>query len=272
MRLSIRHTTRYAFSNPVYYGLQRLRLTPKPTHGQKVIDWRMEFEGAKFEVEYDDHQHNRTTLISVDPGTRELAVTCTGTVDTADQAGILGQHSGFTPLWLFLRPTPLTRAGPHMRALVASVQAHRANRLEQLHALSRAVLGAVAYETGATEVDTPAEAALEAGHGVCQDHAHIFIGAGRLLDIPMRYVSGYLKMDEKIEQQAGHGWAEAYVEELGWVGFDVSNGIGPDERYVRVATGCDYTDAAPVVGLSLGSGHSALKVELAVEQQQQADQ
>jgi transglutaminase-like putative cysteine protease len=137
-----------------------------------------------------------------------------------------------------------------------------------LHELSRTVLESVRYETGTTDVDTKAEAALEAGHGVCQDHAHIFIGAARLLDIPARYVSGYLKMDGQVEQEAGHGWAEAHVDGLGWVGFDVSNGISPDERYVRVATGCDYTDAAPVAGLSLGRGHSELQVELAVEQQQ----
>jgi transglutaminase-like putative cysteine protease len=272
VRLSIRHKTHYAFSDPVYYGLQRLRLTPKPTHGQHVLDWTMEFQGARLEAEYDDHQHNRTTLISVEPGTRELSVTCTGTVDTADKSGVIGQHAGFTPLWLFLRPTPLTRPGPQLRALVASVQAHRGNALEMLHALSQAIHGAVAYEVGTTTVETTAETSLESGRGVCQDHAHVFIGAARMLDIPARYVSGYLKMDEKIEQQAGHGWAEAYIEGLGWVGFDVSNEISPDERYVRVATGCDYADAAPVAGLSLGQGNSALRVELAVEQQQQGDQ
>lgn len=266
MRLAIRHVTRYQFSEPVHYGLQRLRLTPKPTHGQQVLDWRMDLEGAVFEVEYDDHQHNRTTLVSVTPGAREVAITCTGIVDTSDQAGILGQHSGHMPLWRFRQPTPLTQPGPRMRALAAGVEAYRADRLELLHALSAAVLEAVGYEPGATGVDTTAEQSLAAGHGVCQDHAHIFIGVGRLLDIPTRYVSGYLKMDGRIEQDAGHGWAEAHVDGLGWVGFDVSNGIGPDERYVRVATGCDYSDAAPVSGLSMGSGHSALAVELAVEQ------
>lgn len=267
MRLSIRHTTGYEFSEPVAYGLQRLRLKPKPTHGQHVLDWEMELEGAVFEAEYDDHQNNRTTLISVLPGARRVSVTCRGTVDTSDQAGIVGQHGGHMPLWCFLRPTPLTQPGPRMRALVAGLEAHGGDGLERLHALSHAVLEAVRYEPGATEVDTSAEDALTAGHGVCQDHAHIFIGSGRLLDIPMRYVSGYLKMDGQVEQEAGHGWAEAHIEGLGWVGFDVSNGISPDERYVRVATGYDYIDAAPVAGLALGSGNSALRVQLAVEQQ-----
>jgi transglutaminase-like putative cysteine protease len=74
-------------------------------------------------------------------------------------------------------------------------------------------------------------------------------------------------MNDRIDQEAGHGWAEAHVDNLGWVGFDVSNGISPDARYVRVATGCDYREAAPVTGLSFGAGDCALNVRLQVEQQ-----
>jgi transglutaminase-like putative cysteine protease len=87
-----------------------------------------------------------------------------------------------------------------------------------------------------------------------------------VLGIPARYVSGYLMMNDRIDQEAGHGWAEAHVDGLGWVGFDISNGICPDERYVRIATGRDYRDAAPVNGVSYGAGESLLAVSLAVEQ------
>ena len=76
MRLSIRHTTRYSFAQPVVHALQRLRLTPKNTQGQKVLDWQMRFNGARAEVEYDDHNHNRTVLVSVEPGARSLEVHC----------------------------------------------------------------------------------------------------------------------------------------------------------------------------------------------------
>ena len=139
--------------------------------------------------------------------------------------------------------------------------------LPALHALSEAVLEAVAYESGRTDASTSAEAALAAGHGVCQDHAHIFIGAARMLGVPARYVSGYLLMDGMIDQQAGHAWAEAHVAGLGWVGFDVSNAICPDARYVRVAVGADYGDAAPITGVTLGHGAAELTVEVSVAQQ-----
>lgn len=266
MRLAIRHTTHYAFSQPVAHGLQRLRLTPKSTHGQSVLNWSMELSGARREVEYDDHNHNRTLLVSLEPGTSELVVSCTGTVETADNAGVIGHHTGHMPLWSFLAQTPLTRPGARLRALAAGLSGSRADPLSLCHELSRTVLGAMAYEIGRTDASTSAEEALAAGHGVCQDHAHVFIGAARLLGVPARYVCGYLMMDDRIEQEAGHAWAEAHVEGLGWVGFDVSNGICPDARYVRVATGCDYREAAPVTGVSFGAGETALAVSVAVEQ------
>jgi len=266
MLLSIRHTTHYRFSSPVLRGLQRLRLRPKDTHGQTIKQWDMTLEGARIEAEYDDHHHNHTTLVSLEPGATQVSLTCSGQVDTSDKVGIIGQHAGHVPLWMFLRSTPLTRAGPKVRALVAGIAADRGNRLELLHALSDAVRDAISWRTGVTDVETPAEKALALGEGVCQDQAHVFISAGRLLEIPMRYVGGYLLMDDRIDQEAGHGWAEAHVDGLGWVAFDVSNGISPDERYVRVASGCDYSEAAPVKGVATGGGTIGLDVELAVEQ------
>ena len=269
MRLRIEHTTNYLFAQPVAHGLQRLRLTPKSTHGQQVLDWRMDFDGAVAEVQYDDHNHNCTTLVSVLPGVQTVTVHCQGLVATADNAGVLGQHSGHMPLWAFLAQSPLTRPGARMRAIIGQVDAPRDAVLPMLHQLSGLVIANIAYVPGETAAHTSAEEAAALGMGVCQDHAHVFIGAARALGVPARYVSGYLMMDDRIEQEASHAWAEAHVEGLGWVGFDVSNGISPDERYVRVATGRDYREAAPVTGMSWGAGETRLAVKLAVEQQSQ---
>jgi transglutaminase-like putative cysteine protease len=266
MRLAIRHTTRYRFTEPVSHGLQRLRLTPKETQGQTIIDWAMEYEGAREELSYEDQHHNHVTLVSVLEGARDVVITCRGTVSTEDKAGVIGQHAGHLPLWAFLGHTPLTRPGPRIRQLLASVERGE-GLVPTLHNLSTAIREHVVYDTGHTEVDTPAEDACLAGHGVCQDHAQIFIAAARALEIPARYVSGYLMMDDRIEQEATHAWAEAWVQGLGWVGFDISNGISPDPRYVRVATGRDYRDAAPVTGISFGAMTEELSVHLAVEQQ-----
>ncbi|MFC3173895.1 transglutaminase domain-containing protein [Novosphingobium bradum] len=267
MRLSVRHETRYRFDPPLAHGLQRLRLSPKETHGQQVREWRMKLAGGRVEASYEDHNGNHVTLVSLDPGTAELAIACTGLVDTADRAGVVGPHTGRLPLWVFATQTPLTRPGARMRALIAGLGADRSDRLALLHALSRAVLEAMAYAIGHTDSQTGAEEALAAGKGVCQDHAQVFIGCARALGVPARYVSGYLMMNDRIEQEAGHAWAEAHVDGLGWVGFDVSNAISPDARYVRVASGRDFAEAAPVTGISFGAGRTELSVSLAVEQQ-----
>jgi transglutaminase-like putative cysteine protease len=266
LTLSIRHTTHYAFAQPVVHALQRLRLTPKETQGQRIINWAMTFDNAAAEVEYDDQHFNHVTLIGLTPGAREVTVTCEGVVETEDNAGVIGRHSGHLPLWSFLRQTPLTRPGTKLRGLLREASGGADAPLDFLHALSGLIRERVAYETGRTHSRTTAEEAVGQGAGVCQDHAHIFIGAARASGIPARYVSGYLMMDDRIEQEATHAWAEAHVEGLGWVGFDVSNGISPDPRYVRVATGSDYRDAAPITGITQGSAAAeVLTVGVAVE-------
>lgn len=268
MRLSIEHTTRYRFEEPVVHALQRLRLVPKHTQGQEILNWEMEYENATTEFEYDDQNFNTVTLIAVDQGATEVVVRCKGQVDTHDNAGVIGRHAGHLPLWSFLGQTDRTRPGPRIRALVRELGFDPEAKLDSLHALSNKIASEVEYKTGTTTVETTAEEAVDHGFGVCQDHAHIFIGAARSLDIPARYVSGYLMMNDRIEQEATHAWAEAHVDGLGWVGFDISNGISPDPRYVRVATGRDYKDAAPITGISFGTAIEDLHVDVAVEQQQ----
>lgn len=277
MTLAIRHTTHYAFSEPVMHALQRLRLTPKETQGQRIIEWKMHFEHAQAELVYDDQHFNHVTLIGLQPGAREVTVICEGVVETEDNAGVIGRHSGHLPLWSFLRQTPLTRPGGKLRALLREAGGQGGGTegrapLDFLHALSGLIRERIAYETGRTHSATTAEEAVQHGYGVCQDHAHIFIGAARAHGIPARYVSGYLLMDDRIEQEATHAWAEAHVEGLGWVGFDVSNGISPDPRYVRLATGSDYRDAAPVTGISYGMAEEVLRVGVAVSPHQPASQ
>lgn len=270
MRLSIDHETRYDFSQAVPYGLQRLRLCPKRGNGQRLLDWSLDIEGGVLELSYEDHHNNSVSLVSLEPGQHSVVLRCRALVETEDKAGIIGQHGGHLPLWFFLGQTPLTRAGREITKLANEAKAASNEDVPRLHALSAIVLDAIRYEKGLTDSQTSGEAATVAGHGVCQDHAHAFIAAARLLGYPARYVSGYLMMDDRVEQEAGHGWAEAHVQGVGWIGFDVSNGICPDPRYVRVATGLDYSQAAPVSGLINGGGTERLDVRLAVAQQSQA--
>lgn len=139
-----------------------------------------------------------------------------------------------------------------------------------MHQLMAEIHERVEYRPGETGTETTAEQALQKGSGVCQDHAHILIAAARTLGLPARYVSGYLMMEDQPEQAATHAWAEVYLNGLGWVGFDAANKMCPDDRYVRIACGLDYKDAAPIAGLVHGSVNEQLKVAVTVENQGQS--
>lgn len=262
MRLKISHTTVYEYDEPVPYSLQRLRLTPVDGPTQTVLNWTVSVDGAKVEAGYADQYGNRVELVSAEATEKSIRIVASGEVETRDKAGVFGPHQGFCPLWLFLRETPLTTAGPLIAALVETLEGD--SELARMHALMEAVHAAVAYIPGTTTTETPAEDVLAARTGVCQDHTHVFIAAARMLDIPARYVSGYLMMEGQIEQTATHAWAEAHLPGLGWVGFDAANNVCPDERYVRIATGLSYTDCAPVSGMRLGAANEDLTVSLSV--------
>ncbi|MEX0340120.1 MAG: transglutaminase domain-containing protein [Arenibacterium sp.] len=265
MLVSVHHKTTYSFAEPVHYALQKLRLVPRDTPQQRVLDWKVTVENGTREVSYFDHHGNVTELISTDADATTLTISVNGRVETRDTAGIFGEEKSAMPLWLYKRQTELTEPGERIAALSRTLDG-ASDHLEALHKLSAAIRSEVTYGTGSTYADTPAEAAMMGGKGVCQDHAQIFISATRAVGMPARYVSGYLLMDDRVEQDASHAWAEAYVDHLGWVGFDVSNGYSPDERYVRVAIGSDYRDAAPISGLRQGAGDESLIVSLQIQQ------
>ena len=124
----------------------------------------------------------------------------------------------------------------------------------------------VKFRKGSTSAYTSAEESFKKKKGVCQDFAHIFISCLRFLGFSVRYVSGYLKIEGVNEQDATHAWADVFIKDLGWVGFDVANGISPDERYVVLANGFDFFDASPIHGLHLDSQNLKLDVSVCVQQ------
>lgn len=267
MQLSISHSTVYKFKRSPSYGLQQLRLTPKTNKGQTTIDWSLEVTGGEIQVDFLDENANRVHLVAIDPNSTEIEIKSSGTLDIENNHGVIGAQKSFAPLWYFYRQTSLTEPKAGVKSLLKELGDDLQDPVAGFHTLSKLIGGKVNYETGETDSVTTAEEAISLGKGVCQDHAHIFISAAREAGYPARYVSGYLMMNDRIDQEATHAWAEVHIPSLGWVGFDVSNGISPDDRYVRIATGLDYSQAAPISGMIYGGGGESLRVDIQVQQQ-----
>jgi transglutaminase-like putative cysteine protease len=193
----------------------------------------------------------------------------TGEVETHDTGGVvLGAVERF-PARVFLRDTPLTEPNAELRAYAERFSGPADRALARLHDLLAALHDAMTFDVAATVAATSAAQAFAQKRGVCQDLAHVFIVCARLMGIPARYVSGHLARDDGGDQDAAHAWAEAYVDNLGWVGFDAANCVSPTQAYVRVAIGLDYLGAAPVRGSRYGGGAEHLDVRLRVTSSEQ---
>lgn len=263
MRMRIRHTTSYAYDRPVEYAAQLIRLTPGEHAGQRVRSWRVSAQGRPL-ARSDDGYGNALHLFTVARPHLGATVVAEGEVETEDTHGVVREAIERLPPAYWLRQTPLTEPGGPVRDLAAAVPAAD-EALARLHRLMNLVRARVDYAIGTTTVMTTAVEALVNGRGVCQDHAHVFVAAARLLGIPARYVSGYLWQGGEETATASHAWAEAHVDGLGWVGFDAANDVCPTDAYVRVAIGLDYGEAAPVRGIRRGAADEALAVSVDVQ-------
>ncbi|MEN3351438.1 MAG: hypothetical protein V7632_5073, partial [Bradyrhizobium sp.] len=172
------------------------------------------------------------------------------------------------PPSLFLRPTALTDLNPAMTTFVRELRAEAGGDvLGFLHALMVQIYEHMAFDEDPTTSATSASEAFALKRGVCQDYAHILIACARAGGVPARFVSGhFLRSDGMVNQQAGHAWAEAFVPNLGWVGFDAANGVCTTDAHARVAIGLDYLGAAPVRGTRYGGGAETLTVAVKVDQ------
>lgn len=265
MLLSVGHVTRYTYAAPVRYTIQAIRLTPLTFPGQRVIAWTINTLGIEKATAFRDAFGNKAHLVAVAEEHHESVVIAKGVVETEDKAGVVKGLVEPAPLRVYLRETPRTKADHTIRDLAS--QAKGSDRLETLHSLMGLVRDNVDYCVGATNEHTSAASALEDGKGVCQDHAHIFISAARTLGVPSRYVNGYFWSGSSEPSDAHHAWAEAWVEGIGWVGFDPANRQCPTESYIRLAAGLDSTYAAPIRGTRLGGAFEDLDVVVEVQQQ-----
>jgi transglutaminase-like putative cysteine protease len=266
MRLRIAHSIVHRYDPPAAGVIQVLRLTPRNHEGQYVIGWRIDVSGDTRLNAHEDAFGNLTHVFAADGPFAELSIRVDGEVETQNTDGVVrGTLERFPPS-LFLRDTPLTEADVAMRDFALDLRAANAgNTLAELHALLDRLHDEMICEPDPARPPTAtATETFARKRGVTCDLTHIFLGAARSLQIPARYVAGYVCGGD--QENGAHAWAEAHVSGLGWVGFDVANCVCPTDAYVRIAIGLDALGAAPIRGTCYGTGDETLAVAISVDQ------
>ncbi|MEC3910779.1 transglutaminase family protein [Sphingobium sp. CR2-8] len=265
MKLLVRHQTVYRYATTPTRVAMRLKLMPVDTPTQKVLDWQVSINDEPLTGFRRNSYGEMETIWICRDRLDHAEIVAQGLVETCENHGVVGPLDSRVDPRYFLRDTPLTRASDGIAAMARATPCD-SGPLAQLHALSAAVSDAVQYRAGVTRSDTSAAQAFALGAGVCQDHAQIFIAAARTLGLPARYVTGYLLAGDGTALHETHGWAEAHVPGLGWIGFDPSNRVCVTERYLRLASGLDADDAAPIRGSVTVMGDICIDADVRIAQ------
>jgi transglutaminase-like putative cysteine protease len=274
-RYRVQHTSRYEYDRSVSASFNEARLTPLQTPWQIRIESALAIEPMTWNYRYTDYWGTEVRVFEANGAHRSLDVRATSLVEIdaarrptpGDLSWTeLRDHAVRDDFVEYLTQRPATEPPPEIADLADSIVADNppaaAARL-----ISEAVHDAMTYSAGVTEVHTTGAEAWEARIGVCQDYAHLVVGALRHVGMPARYVSGYLYPSgaPQIGDTAlgeSHAWVEWWLGE--WSAHDPTNLSEVAERHIMIGTGRDYGDVPPIKGIVAGP-HNTVGLSVRVE-------
>jgi transglutaminase-like putative cysteine protease len=277
---SVRHTTTFRYEPAVRESVMEVRLQPRSDGDQRCLSFTLDVDPAANTMQYRDFTGNTVhhfdiagthaqVRVAAESTVEVQSVPAPRTVDSGDWADLDALVAG-NDYWEMLLPSRFAQSSAPLEQLAQELGCkRRGNPLAVLTELNEAIYRSFAYVPNSTKVDSPIEEALQTRQGVCQDFAHIMIALVRRLNVPCRYVSGYMFHRDEAEKDrslegASHAWVEALVPLLGWVAFDPTNNLVGADRHVRVAIGRDYADVPPTRGVYKGEAQSELSVAVTV--------
>jgi transglutaminase-like putative cysteine protease len=281
MYYSIRHLTKFLYSNPVSESMMETRMHPRSDQNQVCLTFHLSVSPRCRVFSYRDHLANQVHHFDIPGQHGQLVIVAESLVEVQpapqipaflapDAWGELDSMIEQGDYWEMLLPSEFCTATPALDALAEELDVRRRDDpLMVLQQLNEQIFNHFEYVPKSTKADSPIDLALLTHAGVCQDFAHIMITLVRSkLRIPCRYVSGYLfhgnKDHDRSVNSATHAWVEALVPQLGWVGFDPTNFLVAGDRHIRTAIGRDYCDVPPTHGIFRGRANSELTVAVRV--------
>lgn len=272
-RYRVSHVTGFKYGNEVTTSYNEVRLLPVRDERQFVISTKLDVLPQGSAIEYLDYFRTRVIQFEVLEPHNELTISSSSLVEIHERqtdvpsldwdalAGLKPNSLELTDaLGQTRRTQPPADLAKFAKKLTGQIEPH-----EAAMNICKKVFEAMTYKHGFTGVHSVATEAWSAKIGVCQDYAHIALGALRAAGIPARYVSGYLhpqlepKVGEKVSGES-HAWVEWWAGS--WYGYDPTNDIEIGDRHIVVARGRDYDDVAPLRGVYAGGGDSELFVQV----------
>jgi transglutaminase-like putative cysteine protease len=275
-RLRVRHKTGFAYAGPVQSSYNEARMTPRNEPRQAVLESKVEVWPPARTYRYEDYWGTSVTAFDLHSPHDAMEVTALSTVETLPAGDQPSNGPDWAALALpesvdrwheLLLPTPRTALDEELTELASAQRASCRTPHAAAMAVCERVRAEVAYEAGATGVQTDAVQSWRQRKGVCQDFSHLVVGLLRAMGIPARYVSGYLHPDpaavvgEDVVGQS-HAWVEWWVGR--WTAFDPTNGVPVGERHVVVGRGREYGDVPPLKGVYAGPANTGQGVEVHV--------
>jgi transglutaminase-like putative cysteine protease len=259
VRLEVVHRTLLTYAQPVAETHMEMRVRPLNGSGQACLSFELEVEPASDVRSYLDGFGNNVHYFDHIPPHRQVQVTSRSLVETA--AGVAGPDGLLLDDYLQFRSPVLDVFG--VRQLAERFRPGEADVGPALERLTHHIHQAFVYRPETTDVYTAVDEVLRQRQGVCQDFAHLFVAVCRRMEVPARYVSGYIHSGVgRVGAGASHAWAEAWDPGQGWVGYDPTNPVHASEQHIRVAVGRDYLDVAPTRGTYVGAARENMEVEV----------
>jgi transglutaminase-like putative cysteine protease len=276
-KFKIQHVTQYTYEVPVRDSANQIMLYPMEDAHQEIVSQKLFVTGNPQIEHHTDYFNNQIGTFTHSQPHRQLTidsrveVTTTSKTLPDDSSPAAAQWNELQntkyqiPFIDFLRPEHF-EALPELQAIINSLYDQQNTPLKAATNFCAYVFENFTYKKGITTVDTTLDEIWKIRSGVCQDFAHILLAMLRLVNIPARYVSGYICPNKNGMRGEGatHAWVEAYIPFYGWLGLDPTNNCVVNESHVRLAVGKNYYDCSPVRGTYRGTSNHTLEVTVLV--------
>jgi transglutaminase-like putative cysteine protease len=276
-KFKIRHVTRYLYEDTVRDSASQVMLYPIEDDFQELIEHTIQVSGDPSIDHHIDYFGNKIGTFTHAQPHKELLIDSESIVVTknrpvpadnnppAMQWDELNRIRYQIPFIDFTRQERFSAVG-EVEEIIASERDLSRTPLQVAKHFSEYIYRDFEYRKGITTIETTLDEIWKLKSGVCQDFAHMLLAMLRLINIPARYVSGYVCPNKPGMRGEGatHAWVEAYIPFYGWLGLDPTNNCIANATHVRLAVGKNFTDCSPVKGTYRGTSNHTLDVTVSV--------